>query len=248
MGVTCQMITGVRGLLASTGPDWVHVTVGGVTLQVFVPSNCIAALGSTGSMVSLHTLLRIREEQPILYGFPDDASVQLFTLLTGVSGVGPRLALALLGSLDSASLQLAVASGDAAALAAAPGVGRRIANRIILELRGKVDDIEGVAGSRFQGRQRRGHGGACGPWIFGQRGAGGHRRHSGLRRSHSRGADSPGPSAVRAEIARRQSRPVSSFVKMLAGIRIHAIAIQNALRFQPEFSVLVNLAVGEWSE
>ena len=141
------MIAGVRGLLASTGPDWVHVTVGGVTLQVFVPSNCIPALGPTGSMVSLHTLLRIREEQPILYGFHDEASVQLFTLLTGVSGVGPRLALALLSSMDSASLQLAVASGDAAALAAAPGVGRRIANRIILELRGKVDEIEGSPGA-----------------------------------------------------------------------------------------------------
>ena len=140
------MIVGVRGALAATGPDWVYVSVGGVTLQVFVPSNAIAALGPTGSQVSLHTLLRIRDEQPILYGFPDDASAQLFTLLNGVSGVGPRLALALLGSLDAGSLQVAVASGDTAALAAAPGVGRRIANRIILELRGKVDEIEGTPG------------------------------------------------------------------------------------------------------
>ena len=143
------MIVGVRGTLAATGPDWVHITVGGVTLQVSVPSNAIAALGPTGSPVSLNTLLRIREEQPILYGFPDDASAQLFTLLTGVSGVGPRLALALLGLMDSGSLQMAVASGDAAALAAAPGVGRRIANRIILELRGKVDEIEGSTGAGF---------------------------------------------------------------------------------------------------
>jgi Holliday junction DNA helicase RuvA len=141
------MIVGVRGTLAATGPDWVHVSVGGVTLQVFVPSNSIAALGAPGATVSLNTLLRIRDEQPILYGFPDDATVQLFTLLNGVSGVGPRLALALLSSMDSASLQLAVASGDAAALAAAPGVGRRIANRIILELRGKVDGIEGSPGA-----------------------------------------------------------------------------------------------------
>ena len=141
------MIVGLRGTLSAIGPDWVHVTVGGVTLQVFVPANAIPALGATGDTVSLHTLLRIRDEQPILYGFPDDASVQLFTLLTGVSGVGPRLGLALLSALDPASLQLAVATGDAAALAAAPGVGRRTANRIILELRGKVDDIEsdGVA-------------------------------------------------------------------------------------------------------
>ena len=116
-------------------------------MQVFVPSNAIAGLGSAGDTVSLHTLLRIREEQPVIYGFPDDASLQLFTMLTGVSGVGPRLGLALLSALDAASLQLAVASGDAGALSAAPGVGRRTANRIILELRGKVDAIEsdGVA-------------------------------------------------------------------------------------------------------
>ena len=137
------MIVGIRGTLAAIGPDWVHVTVGGVTLQAFVPSSTISALGPTGGSVSLHTLLRIRDEQPILYGFPDDATSQLFTLLTGVSGVGPRLALALLSSLDSAGLQMAIASGDAAALSAAPGVGRRTANRIILELRGKVEDIEG---------------------------------------------------------------------------------------------------------
>ena len=119
------------------------MTVGGVTIQAFVPSNAIPSLGTTGSIVSLHTLLRIRDEQPFLYGFPDTASSQLFTLLTGVSGVGPRLALALLSSLDSGALQMAISSGDASALAAAPGVGRRTANRIILDLRGKVEDIEG---------------------------------------------------------------------------------------------------------
>ena len=136
------MIVGVRGRLETTGPDWVHVAVGGVVLQVSVPANAIASLGAVGDAVSLHTLLRIRDEQPTLYGFPDDASSQLFTLLTGVSGVGPRLALALLSSLDATSLQVAIAQGDAVALAGAPGVGRRTANRIILDLRGKVDDID----------------------------------------------------------------------------------------------------------
>ena len=136
------MIVGVRGRLETIGPDWVHIAVGGVVLQVSVPANAIASLGAVGDAVSLHTLLRIRDEQPTLYGFPDDASSQLFTLLTGVSGVGPRLALALLSSLDATSLQVAIAQGDAAALAGAPGVGRRTANRIILDLRGKVDDID----------------------------------------------------------------------------------------------------------
>jgi Holliday junction DNA helicase RuvA len=81
----------------------------------------------------------MRDEQPVLYGFPDAASLRLFTLLTGVAGVGPRLGLSLLSVLEPASLQLAVATGDVAALAAAPGVGRRTASRIILELKGKVD-------------------------------------------------------------------------------------------------------------
>ena len=133
------MIVGLQGTLSATGPDWVHITVGGVTLQAFVPASAIAALGAVDGAVSLRTVLRVANEQPTLYGFPDDASLRLFALLTGVSGVGPRLALALLSALEPAALQLAIAAGDATALAAAPGVGRRTANRIILELRGKVD-------------------------------------------------------------------------------------------------------------
>lgn len=136
------MIVGVNGRLEAAGADWVHVAVGGVVLQVSVPANAIGSMGAVGDPVSLHTLLRIRDEQPTLYGFPDEASSQLFTMLTGVSGVGPRLALALLSALDAGSLQVAIASGDATALAGAPGVGRRTANRIILELRGKIDDID----------------------------------------------------------------------------------------------------------
>jgi Holliday junction DNA helicase RuvA len=133
------MIVNVRGVLEATGPDWVHLRVGGVTLQVFVPANGVSRLGPAGGDVSLHTHLRMRDEQPVLYGFPDAASLRLFTLLTGVAGVGPRLGLSLLSVLEPASLQLAVATGDVAALAAAPGVGRRTASRIILELKGKVD-------------------------------------------------------------------------------------------------------------
>ena len=138
------MIVGLQGTLSATGPDWVHITVGGVTLQAFVPASAIAALGAVDGAVSLRTVLRVANEQPTLYGFPDDASLRLFALLTGVSGVGPRLALALLSALEPAALQLAIAAGDATALATAPGVGRRTANRIILELRGKVDAIPGA--------------------------------------------------------------------------------------------------------
>ena len=113
------MIVGVHGVLETAGPDWVNIRVGGVTLQVSVPANSVSAMGAIGSQVTLHTHLRIRDEQPVLYGFTDAASLGLFSMLTGVSGVGPRLALALLSTLDPARLQTAILTGDIAALSTA---------------------------------------------------------------------------------------------------------------------------------
>ena len=133
------MIVSLRGNLEAVGPDWVHLQIGGVSLQVFVPSAAISELGPIGGQVHLHTHLRIRDEQVLLYGFPTASALGLFSTLTGVSGVGPRLALALLSSLSVNSLLQAIANGDLAALSAAPGVGRRTAGRIILELKGKLD-------------------------------------------------------------------------------------------------------------
>ena len=132
------MIVGVRGSLEAVGPDWVHLRMGGVSLQVFVPASAISALGEIGSQVSLSTHLRLRDEQPILYGFPSPAALELFLMLTAVSGVGPRLALALLSTLDAGGLQQAITEGDIAALSATPGVGQRTAGRIVLELKGKL--------------------------------------------------------------------------------------------------------------
>jgi len=136
------MIVGVHGTLETTGPDWVHVRVGGVTLQVFVPANTVAGLGAIGSQVTLHTHLRIRDDEPVLFGFIDAAALGLFSMLTAVSGVGPRTALALLSSLDPARLQTAIVTGDTAALSSAQGVGNRTASRIILDLKVKLEDAE----------------------------------------------------------------------------------------------------------
>ena len=133
------MIVGVSGLLADTGDDWVHLTVGGVTLRVSVPASEILALGPEGSQVHLFTHLRIRDEQPILYGFTTQAALELFLATQGVSGVGPRLGLALLSGLGAAGLQQAIALGDSARLSGVSGVGRRTADRIVLELQGKVE-------------------------------------------------------------------------------------------------------------
>ncbi|PKB70688.1 MAG: Holliday junction branch migration protein RuvA [SAR202 cluster bacterium Io17-Chloro-G6] len=136
------MIVGVHGVLETTGPDWVNIRVGGVTLQVSVPANSVSGLGALGSKVSLHTHLRIRDEEPVLYGFTDAAALGLFTMLTTVSGVGPRMALALLSILDPARLQAAIVTGDIAALSSAQGVGNRTASRIVLDLKGKLEDAE----------------------------------------------------------------------------------------------------------
>ena len=142
------MIVGVQGALNAIGPDWVHIRVGGVTLQVFVPEAAIGEMGPVGGQVNLYTHLRLRDEQPVLYGFTTQASLELFLLLNGVSGVGPRLALALLSKLGASTLNQAIVSGDIASLASATGVGRRTASRIVLDLKGKVEsfDSEGFPG------------------------------------------------------------------------------------------------------
>ena len=140
------MIAGVRGVLESAGADWVLVQVGGVTLQVFVPPSFIGALGEPGSPVHLHTHLRMREDQPVLYGFPSKADLDAFLLLLGVSGIGPRHSLGLISSLGVSGLQRAIEQEDLGALSAAPGIGRRTAGRVVLELKGKLEAGEETGG------------------------------------------------------------------------------------------------------
>ena len=140
------MIAGVRGVLEATGADWVHLQVGGITLQIFVPASSIAELEEIGGLVHLHTHLRIRDDQPMLFGFPSKAALDAFLLLMGISGIGPRHSLGMISNLGVAGLQRAIEGGDVSALSAAPGVGRRTASRVILELKGKLDvDQEGGA-------------------------------------------------------------------------------------------------------
>ena len=134
------MIVSVRGILEAVGPDWVHLQVGGISLQISVPGSDINDLGPTGGQVRLFTHLRIRDDQPVLYGFSSTHAMQLFLMLNSGSGVGPRLSLALLSSLGVSNLQQAIFNGDIASLSSAPGVGRRTAGRIALELKSKIDE------------------------------------------------------------------------------------------------------------
>ena len=145
------MIVGIHGTLESNGTDWVHIRVGGVTLSVSIPANSVGGLGPVGSPVTLHTHLRIRDDEPVLFGFTDAAALGLFEMLTAVSGVGPRTALALLSSLDTARLQTAIVTGDVAALTSAQGVGNRTANRIVLDLKDKLENAEFADIGTFEG-------------------------------------------------------------------------------------------------
>lgn len=131
------MIARLHGTVLDRGADWLVVDVGGVGFVVNVPAGVVAA-AKVGAEITLQTHLVVREDGLTLYGFPDPHEQRLFQSLIAVNGVGPKVALALLSALSADELSFAIASGNAAALARAQGVGQKLANRIVLELRDKM--------------------------------------------------------------------------------------------------------------
>lgn len=138
------MIRSVRGTLAAAGPEGALVEVGGVGLLLHVSAQTIAALPAPGAVVHLETHLAVREDALDLYGFTDGAERELFEAFIGVSGVGPRLALSLCGLDRPDALRHAIAVGDAKRLQSAHGVGKRTAERLVLELRDRVGALSGL--------------------------------------------------------------------------------------------------------
>lgn len=133
------MIAMLYGQLHAKGSDWAIVEVGGVGFQVRVPASILEELGEVGEMVRLYTRLLVRDEVVALYGFATPDQLELFDLLLGVSGIGPRLALALLSATSPETLRLAIAREDVEVLMRVPGIGRKTAGRMILELKGRID-------------------------------------------------------------------------------------------------------------
>ena len=131
------MIAGVRGEVLEIGLDHAVVEVGGVGLAVHATPATLARL-RRGEQARMATSLVVREDSLTLFGFADADERDLFILLQTVSGVGPRLALATLAVLDPDALRRALADGDATALTRVPGIGRKGAERMVLELRDKV--------------------------------------------------------------------------------------------------------------
>ena len=138
------MIGRLRGMLASVGADTVLIDVGGVGYDVAVTSRTFVELPGVGSEVVLHTHLQVREDLMALFGFTSSDERDLFRLLLGVSGVGPKVGLAILATMSGDDLRRVVATDDVAALTAVPGIGKRSAQKLLLELRPKLEVPDGA--------------------------------------------------------------------------------------------------------
>ncbi len=132
------MIGKLRGVIDSYGEDWVVVDVGGVGYQVFCPVRTLQSLPAVGEAATLSIDTYVREDMIRLYGFANDLEREWFRLLMTVQGVGARVALAVLGIHKPGDLATAIALQDKAALGRAPGVGKKVAERIVAELRDKA--------------------------------------------------------------------------------------------------------------
>lgn len=131
------MIASVDGIVGAVAADSLVIEVGGIGYRVFA-APAVLASAQPGGRLKLHTYHLIREDQQALYGFRTVEELGFFTLLLTVNGVGPKVALAIVGSRPVADLQLAILQQDQAVLVAIPGIGKKLAERIIFELKEKV--------------------------------------------------------------------------------------------------------------
>ncbi len=141
------MIAYLRGLLAEKNPAFVVVECCGVGYEAMIPLSTFDRLPATGSEVKLFTRHVVREDGEALFAFATEGERDMFTKVTAVSGVGPKTALAVLSGFTAGDLQLAISNGDAKRIATVKGIGKKTAERIIVELRDKVNPIEALASS-----------------------------------------------------------------------------------------------------
>lgn len=133
------MIASLRGTLAHIGADHMVVEAAGVGYLVYAPRPVLGSVGAVGDAIFIHTVLIVREDSMTLYGFATPEQRALFESFLSVSGVGPKVALSLLSAGDPAEIRMAIAGGDTARLSRVPGIGKKTAERLVLELKGKID-------------------------------------------------------------------------------------------------------------
>jgi Holliday junction DNA helicase RuvA len=140
------MIASLKGTIEELNSDSAVINVGGIGFQVFMPVSTLLTLGGLGEDVRVYTYTHVREDAILLYGFAADEDLKLFQILINVSGVGPRLALAMLSVMSVEQLVSAIAGGSEELLTSVPGVGKKLAARLILELKDKMST--GWAGAK----------------------------------------------------------------------------------------------------
>lgn len=140
-----NMIVHLNGTLAEKDISRVVVECGGVGYEAAIPLSTFDRLPAEGAEIKLFIHHEVREDAQLLFGFATRAERDVFELVTSVSGVGPKLALAVLSGLTVGDLQLAISQGDAKRLAAVKGIGKKTAERIVVDLRGKINPIEALA-------------------------------------------------------------------------------------------------------
>ena len=133
------MIASLSGTILKIEDNSLVVNVGGVGIRVFVPRTVLEDVGGVGRAVRLHTHLIVREQELSLYGFESEDDLQLFEVLLGVNGVGPKVALSILGTLSPELLKSAIMREETAVLQRVPGIGKKTAERIMFQLRDKLD-------------------------------------------------------------------------------------------------------------
>lgn len=138
------MIAGLRGVVVSKSDDVILVDVQGVIYRVGTSTNTLVDTGSTGDPVELMTAMIVREDAISLYGFSSAEELRFFEIMTGISGIGARIACAILSTFRPEALFAAVQQGDVDLLATVPGIGKKTASRMIVELSGKLPEAQFV--------------------------------------------------------------------------------------------------------
>jgi len=145
-----DMIGSLRGIILARRPDNVIIDINGVGYQVQVPLNILANLPEEGHEVFLHIFTHVREDALQLFGFTSDDEKKIFTVLLGISGIGPKMALNILSGLSYVEFLNAIDTEDVAMLCRIPGLGKKTAQRLILELREKLPSSTGIKDRVFE--------------------------------------------------------------------------------------------------
>lgn len=136
------MIAYVKGTVAEIGEDHIVVETGGIGYQIHVSASAVQAVPKIGQEAKIYTYTLVREDAFLLYGFLTKDDLEIFKKCLTVNGIGPKGALAILSAMDADAFRLAILSGDAKAIAKAPGIGAKTAQRLILDLKDKISPEE----------------------------------------------------------------------------------------------------------